>query len=361
MTAPVFPPMRPVASAGRLASLGWGRKFRRTASAIRGFSLVELMLAVVLGLIVLAGVAQLFAGGRQTHALLNNQARLQESGRYALQFLGRSVRAAGYLGCNARPERIVNTLNGELGELFELDVRQAVAAFDGSGGGSVAAFAGVAGIDAGRVVPGTDILSLRRVQAPLHRVVAAVAPGGDPVVEKRGSFDLQADDFALIGDCEQSSLFRITGVVAGTGQATLLRQTGAGAYANSPLKTLAVPGKVYGPAGGAGGATVGRVVTETYFIARGRGMDSRGEPSRSLWRRTGTAAPAELVEGLHDLQVWFGVDTGPLDDVTGVNRQVRFNDVPSGAGIRTIYVRVAAGEPPDLRTFGQTFALRNAG
>ena len=352
-------PTRPGAAASAAALPACGRRHQRGARIVRGFSLIELMLALALGLVVVAGIAQLFTSGRQTYASLNGQARLQESGRYALEFLGRSARGAGYLGCNAHPQRIINTLNGDLSTLFELDIRQAVAAFDDDGGGSITAFARAAGIDAKRVIPGTDIVALRRVQTPIHRVVATVTPGGDPVVEDRGSFDLDADDFALIGDCEQSSLFRITGVMAGAGHATLLRQAGVGAYSNSPVKSLSRPGKAYGPAGNAGGATVGRVVTDTYFVAQGRGIDSRGERSPSLWRRSGTAAPAELVEGIHDLQVSFGVDTGPLDGVVGINHRVGFNDIPSGGTIRAIYVRVTAGEPPNLRAFGQTFSLRN--
>lgn len=335
-------------------------RLRPSFDRLLGFSLIELMLALALGLIVIAGMTQLFLGSRQTYALLDGQARLQESGRYALEFLGSSIRSAGYLGCNAHPERLVNTLNGDLDALFELDIRQAVAAFDDDGDGTVAAFASAAGIDADRVLPGTDLLSLRRLQTPLYRVAATVAPNGDPIVEDRGSFDLEADDFALIGDCEQSSLFRITGVVPGAGRVTLLRQPDAGPYANASAKSLSAPGKLYGPAGGAGAATVGRVVTETYFIAEGRGFDSQGEPIRSLWRRSGTGDAAELVEGIRDLQVAFGVDTQPGDGITGVNRHVGFDDVPTGATIRAVYVRVTAGEPPNLRTFSQTFNLRNA-
>ena len=211
------------------------------------------------------------------------------------------------------------------------------------------------------MIPGTDILALRRRAGPACRLTAPVACDANIIVEATGRFDLEADDFVLIGDCRQSSLFRITGVVRDAGRATLLRDGGAGAYDNAPGKALCAPGRVYGPAQEAGPATVGQVLTETYFIAEGRGLNGRGERSRSLWRRAGTAAAAELVEGIHNLRVSFGVDTGPEDGVVDLNRHVGFNDVPSGGIIRSIHVQVTAGDPPSLRTFGQTFSLRNAG
>lgn len=60
-----------------------------------GFSLVELMIAMTLGLIVLLTVGSIFIGSRQTYRVQEDNARMQESGRYALEVLGRSIRQAG--------------------------------------------------------------------------------------------------------------------------------------------------------------------------------------------------------------------------------------------------------------------------
>ena len=323
-----------------------------------GFSLVELLLALTLGLVVIAGLAQLFTGATQGHASLERAARSQESGRYALAFLGHAARNAGYLGCDSGSGGVVSTLNGNLDALFELNVARAVEAFDDDGGGSPAAYAGRAGIDPGRLVPDTDMVTFRRLEGPLLRVTAPVDAA--PVVEGRAGFALAAGDFLLIADCERSSLFRLTGVIHGDERVTLLRETGAGAYENAPDRSLSGADEVYAPNGATGGAIVGRVRTETFFIARGGGTDRRGEPSRSLWRRVGTAASAELVEGVHDLQVSFGLDR-PGDGVAAVARYVGFHDIPAGGVVLAVQVRVVVGDSSGLRAVGQTFSLRNAG
>jgi len=60
-----------------------------------GFSLVELMIAITLGLLVLLAVGSIYVGSRQTYRVQEDNARIQEAGRYALEVLGRSIRQAG--------------------------------------------------------------------------------------------------------------------------------------------------------------------------------------------------------------------------------------------------------------------------
>lgn len=60
-----------------------------------GFTLVELMIAITLGLIVLLAIGSIYIGSRQTYRVQEDNARLQEAGRYALDVIGRSLRQAG--------------------------------------------------------------------------------------------------------------------------------------------------------------------------------------------------------------------------------------------------------------------------
>lgn len=61
-----------------------------------GLSLVELMVAMALGLLLMTGVIQVFLSSRQTYAANEAMGRLQENGRFALEFIARSARMAGY-------------------------------------------------------------------------------------------------------------------------------------------------------------------------------------------------------------------------------------------------------------------------
>lgn len=61
-----------------------------------GLTLLELMISLGLGLILLTGIGTIYVGSNQTYRVQEQNARIQESGRYALDLIGRSVRQAGY-------------------------------------------------------------------------------------------------------------------------------------------------------------------------------------------------------------------------------------------------------------------------
>lgn len=68
----------------------------RLPARVRGFTLVEVMVALVIGLLVSLVIGQIFVGTRQSFNSQDDSARLQESMRFASQVLSRTVRFAGY-------------------------------------------------------------------------------------------------------------------------------------------------------------------------------------------------------------------------------------------------------------------------
>ncbi|SEQ83880.1 type IV pilus assembly protein PilW [Pseudomonas sp. NFACC02] len=65
----------------------------------RGFGLIEIMVALVLGLIVVAGIIQIFISTKTTFQSQNNAARMQEDARFALSKLIQEIRMTGMYGC----------------------------------------------------------------------------------------------------------------------------------------------------------------------------------------------------------------------------------------------------------------------
>ncbi len=60
-----------------------------------GLTLVEIMVSLTLGLIVLLAIGSVYIGSRQTYRVQEDNARIQEAGKYALEVIGRSIRQAG--------------------------------------------------------------------------------------------------------------------------------------------------------------------------------------------------------------------------------------------------------------------------
>ena len=66
--------------------------------AMQGISMVELMIAMVLGLIVLAGLATLFANSSAARTEMERSSRQIENGRFAMEILADDLRMAGFYG-----------------------------------------------------------------------------------------------------------------------------------------------------------------------------------------------------------------------------------------------------------------------
>lgn len=61
-----------------------------------GLSLVELLIALALGLILTLGVVEIFLSSKQTYTVVTAQSETQENGRVVKHFIGKSLRHAGY-------------------------------------------------------------------------------------------------------------------------------------------------------------------------------------------------------------------------------------------------------------------------
>lgn len=61
-----------------------------------GFTLVELLVGMTIGLFLLGGVIALFIGTKQSYSATEAASRLQENGRYAIEVLSREIRKAGF-------------------------------------------------------------------------------------------------------------------------------------------------------------------------------------------------------------------------------------------------------------------------
>lgn len=77
-----------------------GRGVTRQPDRQRGVSLIELMVAVVVGLLLLGGLIQVYLSNKQSYNAQEQLARMQESGRFAMDMITRDLRRSGYWGGN---------------------------------------------------------------------------------------------------------------------------------------------------------------------------------------------------------------------------------------------------------------------
>lgn len=88
----------------------------------KGLSLVELLVALTLSLLLMAGVLQTFLASKQTYSANTALSRVQENGRFAMEFLSSDIRHAGYKGeCQAPLNNLLNQSgSGYSADYFDL-------------------------------------------------------------------------------------------------------------------------------------------------------------------------------------------------------------------------------------------------
>ncbi len=360
-----------------------------------GFSILELMIALMLGLVVVAGIVQLFVGNSRTYDIVNAQSRLQENARYSFDFITEAARTAGYFGCAPEPDFIIKGLTGNWNVIPEYDMSRPVDGFESNGDGTygpnnlltlprstgstnVNVHINGNGIDNTELDTDSDILIFRSVRQPVNRLLDTVQPTGEPVAyTPAGAPTFAVNDVVVLSDCEQAAMFRVTGITAGADRQTLARDTAAAGnnYENSatvntlgePLEiipaTLSVLGRPYGAM-----ATISQLESTYFFIAPSTQANNAGVNIPALWRKVGREAPVELVQGVENMQVFYGVDTTG-DNVANVNRYITADQITDPGAIVAVRVRLDVSSP-DLvaeagdrmrRTFSKTISVRNLG
>ncbi len=139
----------------------------------RGFSLIELMIAMTIGLVLLAAVAAIATNSSRTQRDIERMGSQVENGRYALDLLRREIEHAGYYGAFydvGAPEDVpADPSTTDVNQITE-DIGLPIQGYDDVSGDPVPS---ELGDDAHR--DGTDILVLRRAATEATAVDALTA------------------------------------------------------------------------------------------------------------------------------------------------------------------------------------------
>lgn len=256
-----------------------------------GFTLVELMVAMTIGLLLLGGVIAILTATHQTYRVNEALARMQENARYAFQLLSRDIRMVGYFGCAGNGIPTVNTLNNATDFFWRLG--QALEGFEAT---SMTAWT-PALPDSGAIpspLGGRDIIVVRGIDGKETKVLSH--PGGNPP----GSADLKVtvgsglkeNHIVLVTDCQAAAIFQITNFNTSSGQDNIVHNTGG---TNTPGNATKELGKEF-----TGGELI-KIATRSYFI---RMIDDWP----ALYHKIGTNDAEELVRGVENLQIEYGED-----------------------------------------------------
>ncbi len=88
----------------------------------KGLSLVEVMIAITITLILMAGISQLYLSNKQAYRTIEAMSRLQENARFAMMFISDSVRQAGHVECNSRKNNAFDPITATNNDISVLGI-----------------------------------------------------------------------------------------------------------------------------------------------------------------------------------------------------------------------------------------------
>jgi type IV pilus assembly protein PilW len=369
----------------------------------RGFSLVEFMIAIVLGLIVTDALVSLFVGVRSASRSTAGVAAVSDSGRFAIDTMATALRGAGEMACNSTAplavagipiQRQITTLNDGASPLISwagspaAGTGQALAGFEAvnTGPGQVIAVSATPAADTnpahwasiallggnldavlvhppvptgyaapvGSLISGSDILVVNETpQTGTPVYTTAVATGGGAFLVNSAT-GFSPGQLAVISNCGQSEVFEV-GTFAGSGSTGTIGLPGA-PYPGNASVTLSnnIDFLI--------GSHVSVINTVVFYI----GVGNDGEGALFKYETNGGVLGSgfcvnqELVPDVENMQILYGVETAATQASQTVGQWVTADQVQATSvtgdfnGVIALRIALLVASPPSAAPLATT-------
>ena len=282
-----------------------------------GFSLIELMVGLVLGLLTTGVVMTIFVSNHNVFRTDDGITRVQENAKFIQEFIVKNIRMSGFRGCLSKQQTsLVNTLNMATNLAFNFS--QGIEGVDNIPNTLPANILAYITAAEPRPLVGTDMLFMR---GPIGTSVNLSQNNSDSsvfteIVPNKISTpcnsggrisDLCFGDIVMISDCKKSRMFQINSmdIVSGAGSTQTL------SIGHSIGGTIS-PGNLVGawsPASNKqdsfnSGSEVIPYQTQALYVATNPITNQN-----ALYRKINNQVAQVLVDSVRDLQISYGIDT----------------------------------------------------
>lgn len=325
----------------------------------RGFSLIELMISMLLGTVLMAGIISVFAANRQVYRSNDGLSQLQESARITFEMLARDLRQTGAAPCG-NADRIANVLKdrGNRPLLNWLGFQGFDPTQDTIPGVTT-------GTEVGQRVLGSSAILVQSMAGsgfPLDKHLAATAT----MMIASTATDIAQNDIVLVCDIEQSSLFQVNSLLVAGGETTLTHNEESGSPGNCsqglgfPTNCTTTQGNpyTYPP-----NAYIGRFYSSVWYVGN-NGRTNEG--NRSLYRARmdkGNTVFEEIVAGLSGLLIEYHVPSADAwSDATAITNWQDVDALKLTITLVTADTHLSTNSTGDgrlQRTITHIVALRN--
>lgn len=324
-----------------------------------GLSMIELMVALVIGLILTAAIVQMFVGSRVTYSMQSELAKLQENARFAIEYISKDLRSAGYMGCKQFTSGTVkNVLNDHETSPYSGDEWMDFLVFTDGG-------------DAADVddLPPSDQINVKY----LDTAAACMIDMDKTTAEYfhcSNEHTFTKGEILAASDCRHMAIFQMSNTNNNANSLPINHNTGGGAVPGNCTKGLA-PKSSCSDTNGVeyddwkSNTRIQRFLSYRYFVQNNDFNPPQPALYRSSLSTTDTSigmTGQELVEGVENMQILLGFDTNG-DDNADCYSNIPANcnssiDEAVSARVSLLMRSIEANITPDNQTYvfnGKTY------
>lgn len=321
-------------------------------TSIGGFTLVELLISIVLGLFMTAAVIQTYLMTKNTYRTTQQVSRVQENSRFSMYFIGKAIRESGNRGC-------VDELRSMLNDSSYFDVSKPIIGWDFNGTNANDTYAlpsslnpnsiavsswskaapnsNLPSIFADLVVPGTDMFIVQNIVERDDIALKHSSPTSSTTLSTATAHGIDNGQILIVTDCSNNSadMFQHHN----NNNASNLNASPTNSYipGNKGLSSN-VWSAEWGP-----DSHLLQNETTAYFI----GYNVDNEPALFSANLGGGLAalsivPIEMVDGVENMQVVYGED---INADRFANRYVSANQVSDWSNVVSVRVSLLMRSP----------------
>lgn len=190
----------------------------------RGFTLVELMIAMVLGLVVIGGVINIFIANREAYRIQQNLSHIMDNARISFELMARDVREAGANACGT--SLIVNVLNNAGANWWSNWAQGGLVGLGPTQNGGPVVF----GSSVGWRVNGTEALTIRSAGGGSAQMITQHNPTSAQFNIRGPNLEFAPNDIVMVCDDQSAAIFQVTN--ANSSNVTIDHNVGTGTPGN---------------------------------------------------------------------------------------------------------------------------------
>jgi type IV pilus assembly protein PilW len=331
-----------------------------------GLSIVEALVTMVILLITLGGVYQIFQSNSLTYRMQEGLARVQENGRFAMDFLVNDIRMAGYIGCIGRANLDIHIESNDYVYSFDDAIHGFDAdniltypiSFSSSSSwsndienektiSSISSFLGITYVNnSNEILSGSDLIVIRKAESQGIEIIKDPTLPAETMKITTGN-DFEKCEILIVTDCEHASILQNTKSGSDTaGQITHNSGVCSPGNKNEDLVKKYEEGEVL------------RIYTVVYFLYLKKYEISPGNyiNSYSLYRKVGLSDAQELVEGIENLQILYGEDTNQDNNV---DTYVNATSVTDWDNVRSVKIGLLVSTVEEIRGMDENIETYN--